>query len=83
MLIISSIFISMLISAILTAIVDLNITEFLKTKNIDVETHRTGLLINLETDGKDKAEYDKCIKKIYIIFIVIFSLCFYFILPLI
>lgn len=83
MLIISSIFVSIIASAILITIVDLNIKNFLKTKNIDVETHHTGLLIDIETDGKDKAEYDKCIGKIYTIFIIIFAICFYFILPII
>lgn len=81
MLILSSIFSSLLISSILVAIVDVNIKKFLNTKNIDVNTYNISLLTNFETEGKDKKDYDKHIKNIYIIFIIIFFIASYIILP--
>lgn len=81
MLIISSIFCGMLISAILVAIISINIEKFLDSNNIDVKTHSTGLLLNIETDGKDKKDYNKYIRKIYLIFVIIFTILSYFILP--
>ena len=80
MLLLSSILLSMISSAILIAIVDINIKKFLKLKNIDVETHKIGMLINVEEDGKDKKEYDKYINHIYLIFIIIFTILFIYIL---
>lgn len=81
MLILSSIFSSLLISSILVAIVDVNIKKFLNTKNIDVNTYNISLLTNFETEGKDKKDYDKHIRNIYIIFIIIFFIASYIILP--
>ena len=81
MLLLASIFASIIFSAILIAIVDINIKKFLKTKNIDVDTHQVGLLINIEKDGKDKKDYDKYIGRVYLIFIIIFTILFYYILP--
>ena len=81
MLLISSIFSGILLSAVLISIVDINMKNFLKSKNIDVETHNVGLLIHVEQDGKDKAEYDKYIGKIYLIFIIITSIISYIVLP--
>lgn len=81
MLILSIIFSGILISAVLITIINLNIEKFLSSKNIDLTTHNTGLLINTEIDGKDKNDYDKCIGKIYFIFVVIFSILSYIILP--
>ncbi len=74
-------FVGIVISAILTVIIDMNIKPFLKSKNVDIETHKTGLLINIETDGKDKKEYDKYMGRIYTIFVIIFSILSYIILP--
>ncbi len=81
MLLLASIFASIIFSAILIAIVNINIKKFLKTKNIDVDTHQVGLLINIEKDGKDKKDYDKYIGRVYLIFIIIFTILFYYILP--
>lgn len=81
MLLLASIFASIIFSAILIAIVDINKKKFLKTKNIDVDTHQVGLLINIEKDGKDKKDYDKYIGRVYLIFIIIFTILFYYILP--
>lgn len=80
--VIVSIVCGILISAILIAIVDINMKKFLNLKNIDVETHNTGLLIQIETEGKDKKDYDVYLGKIYLIFIVIFSIASYIILPI-
>ena len=77
----SSLFVSIIISAILLYIVDINIKKFLSTKNIDVDTHQVGLLVNNEEDEKDKKDYDKFIGRIYLIFIVIFTVLAYYILP--
>lgn len=81
MLLLASIFASIIFSAILIAIVDINIKKFLETKNIDVDTHQVGLLINIEKDGKDKKDYSKYIGRVYLIFIIIFTISFYYILP--
>lgn len=81
MLLLASIFASIIFSAILIAIVDINIKKFLKTKNIDVDTQQVGLLINIEKEGKDKKIYNKCLGRIYLMFIVIFTILFYYILP--
>ena len=94
MLLLASIFASIIFSAILIAIVNINIKKFLKTKNIDVDsvrakaygnsdvdTHQVGLLIIIEKDGKDKKDYDKYIGRVYLIFIIIFTILFYYILP--
>lgn len=81
MLLLSSIFASIIFSAILLAIVDINMKKFLETKNIDVDVHQVGLLANKEIDGKNKKQYDKYISRIYLIFIAIFTILFYYILP--
>ena len=81
MLLLASIFASIIFSAILIAIVDINIKKFLEMKNIDVDTHQVGLLINIEKNGKDKKDYDKYLGRVYLIFIVIFTILFYYILP--
>lgn len=81
MLIISSLLCGFVISAILISIVTINIEKYLESKNIDISTRRGLLLSDFEFEGKDKKDYSNCINKIYIIYVIIFSILSYIILP--
>ena len=80
MLIILSILCGFIISSILVAIYEINMKKFFDKKGLDVESHKT-LLLNMEVDGKDTKDYNKYLRRVYIIYTIIFSILSYIILP--
>lgn len=77
-----SAFLSLIVGAIILAIFNTVMEKFYKSKGLDVTSHQEWLT-RREFKGKDQEEYEKYTNKVYIVLIVIFTICFYFLLPII